>query len=141
MDNFFDSIHNDDLGPAVGAFHGIPIRSWSPNATRNRDNKRLAVDLKTRQLLGESNENTAVLLPGEVICSDFIIRRETAEKRQDGIIIPIPEPKNSKRVSIKEALILAEEGACIIWRPDGIIGTSEYALVMNQDDEENQNVL
>ena len=138
MSDVFESIHNDDLGPVIGTMRcgveGLPIRSWSPQDSRNRENDRLASDLRMRQILNETNENRAEVMPGEVICSDNIIRRETAAEKQFNTSTTVAQ-EQGKRVTIEEAHKLSEEGACIIWRPDGIIGESEYALVMNQDVE------
>jgi hypothetical protein len=138
MYDVYESIHNDDLGPVVGNLRcgvdGLPVRSWSPQDGRNRENDRLASDLKMRQLLNEPDKNTAEVMPGEVICPDNIVRRETAAEKQFNIA-PSVEQAQGVRVTVEEAKGLSDQGACIIWRPNGIIGESEYALLMNQISE------
>ncbi len=129
----YESVHIDDLGPVIGNFRcgveGLPIRAWFERESHNRENDRLAKDFKKRQMAEEKNENMAEVMSGEVISKDNIIRRETADKTQFSTIPAIVQEQGI-RVSIAEARKLSEEGACIIWRPDGTIGESEYALVI-----------
>jgi hypothetical protein len=71
--------HSKNIGEAVGSFCELPIRSY--------DNFALELDvaldsqstiLRNRAMGCSDIPNTAEILPGEVLCADNIIRRETA---------------------------------------------------------------
>ena len=70
--------HSKNIGEQVGEFCGVPIRSYN-NFDLELD---VALDVQRtvlrNQAMGCSDTpNTAEILPGEVLCSDNIIRRET----------------------------------------------------------------
>ena len=73
--------HSKNIGEQVGVFCGLPICSY--------DNLDLELDvaldvqrtvLRNRAMGCSDIPNTAEILPGEVLCSDYLIRRETASE-------------------------------------------------------------
>jgi len=76
------------------------------------------------------NTITAELLPGEVICSDGIVRRGTASE-----VVGYDEfhtykqPEDTRKVTIAEGREFAKAGALVTFRPDRVVGQGEFALV------------
>src|ERR1035437_9573219 len=70
--------HSKNIGEAVGDFCGVPINSYSTfdlELDVALDAQRTA--LRNRAMGCSDVPSTAEILPGEVLCSDNIIRRET----------------------------------------------------------------
>jgi len=128
--DIYESIHSDDLGETVGSFHWEPVRSWNPSSSRERDDRYARLCVLTKQ----GDGIPADVLPGQIVCVDNTIRRETTAEA-----IGYDEFHNSaanatgRRVTIAEALVLSSKGAFINWRPDGNCGPDAYALVVGED--------
>lgn len=126
-----ETIHNDDMGPVIGSFKDNPVRSWDNLECLVREKR--DSDFRVG-VLKDKPSITAEVLPGELICEDSIIRRETAASERPSL--PIEEQLKSKgmsftRMSIEKAKQLLDEGTHIIWRPNGSIpGAEHYALVI-----------
>ena len=73
--------HSKNIGESIGEFCGVPIRTYN-NFDLELD---VALDVQRtvlrNQAMGCSDTpNTAEILPGEVLCADNLIRRETASE-------------------------------------------------------------
>ncbi len=123
----FETIHNDDLGPEMGRFMDTSIRPWIPF-----DSAIFDTALRLERISASKGPGVlAEILPGEVLCADHVIRRETAAA--DRPIVGIQEALTSsgsqcRRVTLEEAEKLAKQGATIVWRPEGTIQDGHYAL-------------
>lgn len=128
--DIYPSIHAADMGPVIGTFNGEPVRSYNPIDTEVRD----ARMTRMRVLISSGAGIPAEVLPGEIICKDNIIRRTTAAAERE--VVGTEESLTStgstvKRVTLDEAKQLSDEGACIVWRPEGCApGVEQYALVV-----------
>ena len=124
--DIYESIHNDDLGPVIGTFNGNPVRSWDPQDSRARD----IVFARERIKHSIGQGIPAEVLPGEVICTDGVVRRDTTAEFIGASYYAQNVEEQGRRVSIEEARELSAGDANIIWRPDGNVGQGAYALVV-----------
>lgn len=116
-----DVIHSDDLGPVVGMFHGVPVRSYNPIAVEDRE----ILDTKIRVRTNSKVESSIEILPGEVICKDNMVRRDTAAA---AMFTKPSTHLQGRRVSINVARLLSLAGAYILWRPEG----NDDAIVLDE---------
>jgi hypothetical protein len=132
--DIYDSIHADDLGSTIGTFRcgveGLPVREFFPAAVRERDDRQARASIIRAKLKGLGDGVPAETLPNEVICADRVIRRGTAVLAAQGCSAFV---EVGRRVTIAEALVLAAAGAFINWRPNGVVGPDEYALVVEEE--------
>jgi hypothetical protein len=130
FNDIYPSVHNDELGSVIGQFNGEPVRSYDAAASDERD----IHDAFLRAQCSSGFSIPAEVLPGELICEDNIIRRETAAAERE--VIGIEEMLTSSgskvsRTSLEEAQQMSDDGACIVWRPEGsAAGAEQYALVV-----------
>jgi hypothetical protein len=143
------SVHQDDVGEKVGEFYSTPIFRWDHMVSRLREVRDAIFRvLSAHEDASLPQELSGLLDTGQYeICTDHILRRTTAadhifRSTQD---IPIGSlslqqsrikglantagtfcetPANSRRLTIKEAIALAKQGAQILWRPNN----EDYAL-------------
>jgi hypothetical protein len=140
LDNLYT--HSKNVGPTyshdglfaedvLGTFCGTPIVAL--------DERAVDVDLLVE--IGRTIEankvsaqgNTAEVLPGELVCTDGIVRRETsAEAVGYDRFYAYESPKGTTKVSIPVARKYQGEDV-IEWRPDHVVGTEEFALLYTQE--------
>lgn len=71
--------HSKNIGETVGDFHGVPICSYDPFELELDVESDVSATVLRNQTMGCSDiPNTAEILPGEVLCTDNIVRRTTA---------------------------------------------------------------
>ncbi len=123
----FETIHNDNLGEEISRCMDTPVRSWITFNTETFDKA-----LRLERIASSKGPGVlAEILPGEILCDDHVIRRETAAA--DRPIVGIEEALTSsgstvRRISLEEAAKLAKQGKCIVWRPQGTVENGHYAL-------------
>ena len=109
-------------------FCGSPILGIDSLAVKDAANRFIEEAVR----LGKNNPspNTAEVLPGEEICPDNVIRRgTTAEAMGDAYYNREFEEKDMKKVSIGVAQLASDSGELVCWRPDGVVGENQYALI------------
>lgn len=141
--------HADDLNDVVGAMSWVPqgkgdmvgvnpedygfgTHSAIPVVALYRDEAERREDILVAQQLAFSSGTSvpAEVLPGEVICKDGIIRRESALHAMvdDGSNDKVYT--DAKKVSIGVARLAAKDGKMVIWRPTG--GQCNFAYVIEE---------
>jgi hypothetical protein len=73
------------------------------------------------------------VLPGELICDDHIVRRDTTSEAIGAEFYEYEFPQGARKVSIKEARQLANEGAMVTFRPNRQVGQEEFAIVYEEE--------
>lgn len=114
FNDIYESIHAEDMGPVVANFHDNPVRSWDPIDSRAR--ALVFAQEAVNNSKGAAVVDTPYIAPPE---------RKPVTAEQD------LERKGMKshRVTIEEAVVLAEAGSFVMWRPVDGTQASEYALV------------
>ena len=117
----------EHLGEVVGIFCGSPIRTLNQRAVD------LDQTLELEHIVDLDMAPTPTpLLPGEVVCSDGVIRRETSAEVVGSEFYAFTTPKGAQKVSIAEATLASLAGESVLWRPDGNVGQKEFALRLEE---------
>jgi hypothetical protein len=127
--------HSKNVGTEkLGEFCGSPIVSLNE---KEIDIDR-AIDLdRTRlsnSLFPSAETDFVILLPGEVVCEDGVIRRSTsAEAVGYDEFHAFKVPADTKKVSIADARLASLAGELVTWRPNRVTGQEEFALIHTQE--------
>lgn len=137
------SAHADDLESVVGLISwvpqgkidadtsaGYPTHSGIPILSLPVEKADLREALLIGQTIGRSSGVSvpAEVLPGELICKDRIIRRESALKEPEQAKVY----QNARKVSIGVAKLAAKDGKMVVWRPTGY--NCDHALIIEEGD-------
>jgi len=113
----------------LGTFCGSPIVTMDSRAT-DIDNV-----VETLRIIEENKGGatyTAEVLPGELVCTDSIVRRGTsAEAVGYEKFYAYDQPKGTTKVSIAEARKYQGD-KMIHFRPDKVTGEGEHALIYEE---------
>lgn len=122
--------HNGILASNIlGTFCGSPIVTMDSRAV-DIDNIVEAARIIEENKGGSTY--TAEVMPGELVCTDSIVRRGTsAEALGYDELHAYDQPKGTTKVSIPVAREY-QGNALVDWRPDHVVGTEEFALVYTE---------
>ena len=114
----------------VGHFCGSPIRTIDLLKVEVEAQRDLQVRLEHNKESEESYKTrvSSLLLPGQGVCSDGVIRRGTTSEAVGESFYAYEVPKGTVKVSIELATLEAIAGEMIYFRPDGKVGDGEFAL-------------
>ena len=117
------NVNESAIGTQVGSFYGSPIYSYIPEASEAQATAEARRQAALSRVLGDGV--SPELLPGEVVCTDGIIRRTTTAEHQGPTYDDFKAPEDAIKLSLEDAKKRTEEGAFIHWRPRN----EEYALL------------
>ena len=113
----------------VGTFCGSPIITLDSRAVDIDDIVEAARIIEENK---GGSTYTAEVMPGELVCTDSIVRRGTsAEALGYDELHAYGQPKGTTKVSIPVAREY-QGNALVDWRPDHVVGTEEFALVYTE---------
>lgn len=69
--------HSKNIGAQVGEFHGVPVNTYDPFDLELDEALSTQRTVLSNQASGVEAPSAVEILPGEVLCSDNIVRRET----------------------------------------------------------------
>lgn len=122
-------VNSKNVGEKViGHFCGSPIRELYMREVELDDlvdvNRTIEANRKTPSTF------TADLLPGEIVCTDGIVRRDTTSEAVGyDEFHAYEQPEGTRRVTIAEGREFAKQGLNITFRPDRVVGQEEFAIV------------